>query len=210
VTSSPRPQLRGAVTLVVATLGFALALAFRDRVDPWRSTATAAAVGVAMSAWTLGPRLRRLFATTPRQILAPVGLGVALVVATHGGFQMIRLLAPDLAVTVRGLYVSIDLGDSQLALAALTAFIVLGEELVWRGVAIDVVGACRSKLAVAAISVALYVAPQLPGHVPVLIIAAAGLGSVFAAQRLATGRLIDSLITHAIWSVAVFVLWPMS
>jgi len=76
-------------------------------------------------------------------------------------------------------------------------------------VAIDVLGT-RPKLELGAMSVALYVVPQLPGHVPVLIAAAAGLGSVFAAQRLVTGRLSDALITHAIWSVAVFVVFPVS
>jgi len=209
VTFAPRTQLRGVVTLAVATIGFALALVFRERVDPWRSTAAAALVGIVMAAWTLGPRLRTLFVVTPRGALGATGLGVALVAATHGGFQLIRLVSPDLAVAVRGLYVSIDLGSSQLVLAALTAVVVLGEELVWRGVAIDVLGT-RPKLELGAMSVALYVVPQLPGHVPVLIAAAAGLGSVFAAQRLVTGRLSDALITHAIWSVAVFVVFPVS
>lgn len=200
---------RAVVTLVVSTVAFAAALTLRDLVDPWRSTAIAAVLGGALSAWTLGPRLRPLLRVTLRGVATSVLLGAALVAATHAAFALVRLAAASLAGTVRDLYVSIDLGVGRLPLALLTALIVIGEELVWRGVAVELVRD-RPRLTIAAISVALYVAPQLPGHVPVLIAAAAGLGSVFAAQRLATGRLTDSILTHAIWSVAVFVVVPVT
>jgi len=59
------------------------------------------------------------------------------------------------------------------------------------------------------ISVALYVLPQLAGGVPLLIVAATLLGALFAAQRLVSGRLTDALLTHAVWSVAVFVVVPL-
>ena len=205
----PMSRVRAAVTLGVATAAFAAALALREYVDPWRSTALAAVSGIALSGWTLGPRLRGLFAITTRGASSAVALGVALVAATHLGFALIAHASPELADTVRGLYLSIDLGASRVALALLTTVIVIGEELIWRGVAVDVAQP-RSRLAVGAISVALYVLPQLPGHVPVLIAAAAGLGVIFAAQRLATGRLTDSILTHTIWSVAVFVVFPVS
>ena len=210
MTTAAPARVRGVITLVVATVGFAVALALREQVDPWRSTAAAAMTSIVLSAWTLGPRLRGLCVITPRGALAAAALGVALVAATHGGFQLIQIASPELAVAVRRLYASVDQGASRLPLAALTTLIVLGEELVWRGVAIDVVRGHRVKLEIGGISVALYVLPQLPGHVPVLIVAATVLGSVFAAQRLVTGRLTDSLVTHAIWSVAVFVVFPVS
>ena len=205
----PPNRVRATITLGVATVAFAAALALRQYVDPWRSTALAAVSGIALSAWTLGPRLRGLFTITARGVAAAVALGALLVAATHLGFRVLGYACPALAVTVRSLYISIDLGASRLALAALTTLIVIGEELIWRGVAIDA-ARMRSKLAVGAISVALYVLPQLPGHVPVLIVAATGLGAIFAAQRLVTGRITDAILTHAIWSVAVFVVLPVS
>lgn len=206
----PRGRARGVVTIAIATVGFALALALRAHVDAWSSTAIAAVIGIALSAWTLGPRLRALLAITWRGAVAPVALGVTLVAATHAGFQLVRFASPGLAGTVRELYASIDVGASRPALALLTAIIVLGEELVWRGVAVDLVSGTRSKLVAGAISVALYVLPQLPGHVPVLILAAAALGSVFAAQRIVSGRITDAALTHAIWSISVFVVFPVS
>jgi membrane protease YdiL (CAAX protease family) len=193
----------------VATVAFAATLVLRDRVDPWRSTAVAAVLGIALSAWALGPRLWPLLAVTRRGVASSVALGAALVAATHAAFQLTRVVSPGLAATVHGLYASIAVGASRPALALLTAVIVIGEELIWRGVAVDLVRG-RRRVVSAAASVALYVLPQLPGHVPVLIAAAAGLGAVFAAQRIVTGRVTDAIVTHAIWSIAVFVVIPVS
>ena len=203
-------KTRAIITLVVATCGFAVALALRERIDPWRSTAIAAAVASALSLWTLGPRLRDLCAITPRGALAAITLGVALVAATHVAFRIALVASPDLALTIRDLYASIEVGAHRLTLVALTAVVVIGEELVWRGVAIELLAGPRPPLHVAATSVALYAVPQLAGHVPLLIVAAFGLGSLFAAQRLVTGRLVDPLLTHAIWSIAVFVVLPLA
>jgi membrane protease YdiL (CAAX protease family) len=209
MTARSAHPARGIITLAVSTIGFAAALVLRNQLDPWRTTALAALVGSLLSAWTLGPRLRGLLAVTSRGLLSAVAFGVALVAATHAGFALVRLAAPAFATTISGLYLSIDVGASRLALAALTTLIVIGEELVWRGVAVDLANH-RAKLTTGAISVALYALPQLPGHVTVLIIAATGLGAVLAAQRLRTGRLTDSIVTHAIWSIAVFVVFPVS
>ena len=55
----------------------------------------------------------------------------------------------------------------------------------------------------------LYVLPQLAGGVPLLIVAATLLGALFATQRLVTGRLVDPLLTHVVWSVSVFVVVPL-
>ncbi|HEY0195785.1 MAG TPA: CPBP family intramembrane glutamic endopeptidase [Kofleriaceae bacterium] len=206
-----RTRVRGIITLAFATVSFAASLALRDRFDPWRSTALAAVVGMALSAWTLGPRLRPLFAVSRRGVVFAAVLGVALVAATHAGFAVIRLISPELGRTVRGLYSSIDVGDSPALLALLATFVVIGEELIWRGVAVAIARSpSPSRVAIGALSVGLYVLPQLPGHVPVLIAAATGLGAIFAAQRLVTGRLTDPIITHAIWSTCVFVLLPVS
>ena len=203
-------KTRAIVTLVVATGGFALALALRERIDPWRATALAAAVAIALSVWTLGPRLRELCAITPRGALGAIAVGVALVAATHVAFRIVLVASPDLAITIRDLYASIEVGAPRLTLVGLTTVVVIGEELVWRGVAIEVLAGRRPPLHVAAISVALYVLPQLAGAAPLLIVAAFGLGSLFAAQRLITGRLADPLLTHAIWSIAVFVVLPLA
>ena len=73
----------------------------------------------------------------------------------------------------------------------LTAIVVAGEEIVWRGVAVDLASNAGSRITIGAISGSLYVVRQLVGGVPLLIVAATLLGSLLAAQRLVTGRLAD-------------------
>ena len=209
MTEAAPARLRAAITLVVATISFALALALRARFDPWQSTALAAVISIALALWTLGPRRHALFAVTWRGALGAAVLGIVLVVATHAAFWIAERASPDLARSVRTLYTSVDVGASRFTLGLLTAVVVLGEELVWRGVAIELATG-RSKAAAGMISVALYVLPQLVAGVPLLIVAATALGALFAAQRLVTGRLIEPLITHAVWSIAVFVVVPLA
>ncbi len=209
VMPGPRHRLKAVIALTVATIGFSLALAPRERLDPWRATAVAAMLSGGLAWWAVGARLRSLFEVTTRSALTSILLGGGLVAATHGVYQVASAFAPELAGSVSALYASIDVGGSRLVLVLLTSIVVLGEELIWRGVAIDVMTSAGSRVAIGSLSVALYVLPQLAGGEPLLVIAAAVLGGVFAAQRLITGRLTDSLLTHAVWSIAVFVAVPL-
>ena len=183
VVEQPGSRLRAAAVVVIATIGFSTALALRARLDPWRSTAIVALLSSGLAWWALGHRTRALFAVTARSALTAIALGVVLVAATHGAYRIASGVSPDLAGSVRALYASIDVEASRFVLALFTVIVVLGEELIWRGVALDLVTTERSKVAIGTISVALYVVPQLVGGVPLLIVAATLLGALFAAQR---------------------------
>jgi len=201
-------RARSLVTLVVATVGFALALALRTRFDPWRSTALAAIVSAGLSLWALRGRSPDLWKVTARGIASAVALGGVLVAATHAAFHLGASWSPSLARSVHALYASVDVGANRLALVALTTVVVIGEELVWRGVAMGLVDA-RSPVVIGTISVALYLLPQLVVGVPLLMVAAVGLGTVLAVQRLRSGRLVDPVLTHLIWSGSIFVFLPL-
>lgn len=205
----PPSSVRGVTTLVVATLAFTIALALRERVDPWRATAIAALASGGLAWWALGGRAGDLLRATPRGAIVAIVTGGLLAAVTHLAYGAATVASPDLARSVSALYASIDVSTSPLALALLTAIVVLAEELVWRGVAVELIRGRATTRVVGALSVALYVLPQLGGGEPLLIAAAAVLGSLFALQRLITGRLVAPLLTHAIWSVAIFVVWPL-
>lgn len=199
---------RAAVAVAVTTAGFAVSLALRDRLDPWISTAAVGVVGIGLATWTLGPRIRELLASSWRTAAAAAGLGILLVVATHAVYRGVASLSPQLADEVRTLYGSITAGYGRLPLVGLTLVVVLAEELVWRGVAIELIAADRRVLA-GATSVVLYALPQALAGAWLLVLAAVGLGALFAAQRLVTGRITDGFITHAVWSLAIFVVFPL-
>jgi len=203
-------RLRGVVAVALATIGFSIALILRERLDPWRTTAIAAVASGAVAWWALGARARPLLRTTAPGALIAVALGGLLVAATHGAYHVASAASPELERSVRALYASIEVDASRGALVLLTAIVVLAEELVWRGVAIELVGSLGAKVPIASISVALYVLPQLGTGEPLLLAAALMLGSLFAAQRLITGRLVDPLLTHVVWSAAIFVVVPLA
>jgi hypothetical protein len=184
------------------------ALALREQLDPWRSTAAAALVGIVLSVWTLGPRLRAVH----RDLAWPACRGRARRRPRHHDPRWLRA-GPGRRPRVRG-HDRRPLPQHRRRREPARARRAHHADRDRRGAGLarrrGRPGDPRAKLATAAISVALYVLPQLPGHVPVLIAAATGLGAVFTAQRLRTGRLTDSIVTHAIWSVAVFVVFPVS
>ncbi|MEO7327765.1 MAG: CPBP family glutamic-type intramembrane protease, partial [Minicystis sp.] len=187
------------------TVAFGTALSLRAHLDPWLATAAAAALATAAAALALGrARLAALFARDAREAAGAALLGIVLVGATHLAF---RLVPASLAHHVAGLYASIDVATPRAARAALTLAVVVAEELVWRGCALALASAPRP--ASAALAVALYALPQLAGGEWLLLVAAVALGALFTAQRLRSGGLLAPLITHAIWSIAIFVLLPL-
>jgi membrane protease YdiL (CAAX protease family) len=205
VTASRRPAL---VAVVLATAMFALALGLRARIDPFVSTAFAASVTIPLSMWALGrARLTRLFDTTRQEVVVAIVIGVGLVLATHAVYAVMPFAVRH---EVRVLYRSIEGDLPRVALAAITGAVVIAEELVWRGAALELrIPRVTSRVAAAGLAVLLYVVPQLAGGAWLLVLAALGLGTLFTWQRVASGSLVRPLVTHAIWSISIFVLVPL-
>ena len=202
---APVERARGMGVVFVAIALFAATIALRLRVDPWLTTAGAGAIAIALSVWTLGRvHLAKLFSAQTRHVLYAILAGIALVIATHAAYRLLPF------TEVYGLYGSIAGGHPRWLLALITFGVVVAEELVWRGVALELVKPRRLTRIGAPLAVALYVAPQLIGGVWLLMLAALGLGIVFTYQRIATRSLTPPIITHAIWSVAIFVVVPLA
>ncbi len=198
---------RAVVAVGVSTAGFAIALALREVIDPWLSTAASALVGILLSAWALGPRLRSLLAITGRGLAVAAAIGIGLVVATHAAYRVTDSVWPTVTDHVRVLYATIAVGHARLPLVGLTLVVVIAEELIWRGAALELFPAKRARFAVA--TVMLYALPQALAAAWLLVAAALGVGSLFLVQRMITGRLTDSIVTHAVWSIAIFVVVPL-
>jgi uncharacterized protein len=200
-----RVNVRAAVAIALSTASFAVALALRDRVDPWVVTAGAGLAGIALSSWA-GVCLHAVVPVNVRSAVRATALGLALVAGTHAGYRIAIGCVPVLEVEVQQLYASIAVDYWRLALVPLTLVVVVAEELVWRGAALELVPARYAWAG----AVCLYALPQVLAGVWLLAVAAVGLGALLTAQRLRTGGLAEPAITHAVWSIAIFIVVPLA
>lgn len=207
---SPERTALATASLAVGIALFGITMATRDAVNPWLSNAAVALVVGSVAAVLLGPRLRTLFAFRPGPVLVAAALGAVMVGLTHLGYRIAAAASPALGQTVEGLYGDISDAPNRAVTVGLVIAIVVTEELLWRGLAVELLGRRASPAWIAAAAVALYALPQIIGGSAILVCAAVVLGLVFTIQRLITARLTEPVVTHAIWGVSVFALVPVT
>lgn len=200
----------GLVVLAVATVLFGLAIAFRNSFSPWLSNLLASVICIGLALIVLRDSVHELFTFQRKSMLFSAGLGIALVVATHVGYQGVLLLWPEFRSVVEALYFDIRQTSIPAAgIAAIILVVVTAEELVWRGVAFEFLEGWASKAGIVVGSTMLYAVPLLIGGSWLLLCAALSLGFCCALQRATSGRLTESFTTHGIWSLGMFCLVPL-
>lgn len=198
------------VALALATVLFGLAIAARNSFSPWYSNLFVSVICIGLALFVLRDSLHSLFSFQRKGMLFSAGLGIAMVVATHIGYQGVLLLWPEFRSVVEALYSDIRQTSIPAAgIAAIILVVVAAEELVWRGVAFELLEGWASKAGVLVGSTMLYAMPQLIGGSWLLLCAALSLGFAWALQRSTSGRLTESFTTHGIWSVGIFCLVPL-
>lgn len=203
---------RFAAIVVVAGIGmFGAAIAARGQLNPWWTNAGVAAVVLLASASILRGRLASLVELRWRSLFGAVLLGAAMVAATHLCFSVTTRLLPGLEHTVVTLYEEIGAqSPGPIVSVILIVVVVLAEEALWRGLAVELFIAPLGKARTGVIAVLLYAVPQLIGGDWVLLAAALGAGTIFTIQRLTSDNLLIPIATHAIWSACIFSLLPLT
>jgi len=200
----------GLLVLAVATVLFGLAIALRNSFSPWLSNLFTSVVCIGLALFVLRDNVHDLFTFQRKSMLFSAGLGIAMVVVTHIGYQGVLLIWPEFRSVVEGLYSDIRQTSIPTAgIAAIILVVVAAEELVWRGVAFEFLEGWASKAGIVVGSTMLYAMPQLIGGSWLLLCAALSLGFCCALQRATSGRLTESFTTHGIWSVGMFCLVPL-
>jgi hypothetical protein len=200
--------------VALATLCFAAALLAKGELNVWAVTAGAAVLSLAAAFAADRRRLAALLVPRRRDAVLGLAAGAALVLATHLLYGLAARLLPDLQAVVRQLYAELEAPPGPLAALPITAVVVLAEEVVWRGLLVDELlarlgTAPQRRTALLAAATLLYAVPHLVAGIPVLLLAALALGAVWTTLRLATGGLGAPLLSHLVWSAAVFALWPL-
>ncbi len=200
-----RRRIVVALTIVIgATL---LGLSFSTRQgDP-----TFYVLTVALAAtWVLGSiasgplHLGHIFlgGTLRRPIITPILVGLILAGVFIVGSLIIRLI-PPLAVFTRDVLGYAQAGNLVLV-AAITLINGIAEEMFFRGALFAAIGVRHPVL----ISTVLYALATVAGGNPVLVFAAAILGTVVGLQRRAGGGILAPMLTHITWSMSMLLLLP--
>jgi membrane protease YdiL (CAAX protease family) len=164
------------------------------------------------------PGTRRLLRPSVGSLMLGLLGGVAMIGATHGLYRAIVPLFPDLPGATRELYGLLNAGGyGRPALGALVALLSLCEELVWRGRPLSQPEAesgaraidRRAGVRVAAVALLYGVASLASGSL-LLGLVATCCGLAWGLLRVAGRSLWPAVLSHAVWDLAVLVVWPLA
>ena len=165
------------------------------------------ALGVAILVFDRAASLR-LLRPSVRLVLVGVAVGWSMAAATYLLYPVVARVLPFIPTDTARLYASFRAPPLVIAALALLP-VILGEELVWRGVVqtalVRRLGPWRG-VTVAALAYALAHAPL---GSPVLVVVALSCGMAWGALRSASASLVPSLLAHLVWDVLVFLWLPL-
>jgi membrane protease YdiL (CAAX protease family) len=194
----------------VCILGWAIGAALTPRVG--------VAAGIGTTSLALGAASLRLAPGTLRPLLRlswqHVGwgfvAGLLMLGVTYAAYPPLAAASPALAIQARALYAILGAAQPRWVTAAFLPFIIVAEELIWRGV---VFAALRERLPVAAtvlLGAALYAAGHAPIGSGLLIALCLACGLSWSAVRAWSGSLVPVLVCHLLWDMFVFILRPLA
>ena len=160
--------------------------------------------------WTLGSLLSGPLhlghilrgGTLRRPIITPIVAGLLLAALFVLGAFVIRTI-PALASLTEDVLGYARLGNLWIILV-ITVVNGIAEELFFRGSLFAAIGAWHPVL----ISTALYALATVAGGNPVLVFAAALLGTVVGLERRASGGILAPILTHITWSLSMLLVLP--
>ena len=199
----------GAV-LALCVLAFCVAMGLREYVNIWLGTGGAAVTALLLLHRFPGANGPAPWNATRRSVLIGIGTGLAMSLATWALYPLSAQLIPAIETEVTKLYALLRQAPGPVAAFPLLALVVLAEERVWRGLAIDVFGQPQPGLWAVVMSGIVYTFPQIAFRSPLLVAVALACGLVWGALRVRTRGLAAPLIAHLVWDLLVFVLFPVA
>jgi hypothetical protein len=119
-------------------------------------------------------------------------------------------LWPGIAPRIAILYGDLQVFPGPAAGALVLLVAVVAEELVWRGLLVELLTPRLGPGWTCAAVSALYALPQVAAQTGVLVAVAFACGVVWTALRLAARNLVVPLVSHLVWSLVIFVLAPVA
>ncbi len=174
----------------------------------WFSVGTIS-IALGLTAALVAPEtLRAEFRTNGRLVMLGVVGGLLMIAATYTLYPLARWLVPSVVTQSAALYATFG-GAAGPKVWVLLPLVVLGEEIVWRGVVqrplLLALGPIYGTLAAAGI----YSLSVLAVGSWLLIGIAVGCGLYWSILRTYSRSLVPVLIAHLSWDICVFVLFPL-
>ncbi len=198
------------VVLVLCVSAFCLAMGLREVVNIWLGTGTAALVSVLLLRFAKTRSAASLWEPRVDSFVWGLGVGIAMSIATWLLYPISGELVPAIGAEVPKLYALLRQPPGPVGAFPVLVLVVTAEELVWRGLAIDVLRETGTKLRPALLSALIYMLPQVAFRSPLLVFVAFACGLIWGLLRVRTRGLIAPLVAHLTWDVLVFVLFPVA
>jgi len=196
--------------LVLCVLAFCLAMGLRETVNIWLGTGTSALVSVLLLRLAKTGSAASLRELRPAAIVSGLAVGIAMSVGTWVLYPISAELVPAIEAEVPKLYALLRQPPGPVGAFPVLVLVVTAEELVWRGLAIDVLRETGTSVRPALLSALIYMLPQVAFRSPLLVFVAFVCGLVWGLLRIRTNGLLAPLIAHLTWDVLVFVLFPVA
>jgi membrane protease YdiL (CAAX protease family) len=168
---------------------------------------TAVTLGVAVLVFDR-PAASRLLQPSPRLVLLGAAAGGVMAAATYLLYPVLARLAPFIATDTARLYAAFRPSSLLIASVALGP-VVLGEELVWRGVVQAALVRSLGPWGGVTLAAAAYALAHAPLGSPVLVNVALMCGLFWGALRATTSSLVPTLVAHLVWDVLVLLWLPL-
>jgi membrane protease YdiL (CAAX protease family) len=156
---------------------------------------------------------RRLLRPDARLLAVGAAGGALMAAFTFALYRPLSGAVPGLAPATRELYGMLTgVGYGPATIGALVLVVSACEEIVWRGRTLEAPAAHPGGRAAgrAAVIALLYGAAHLPSGSILLALVAAPCGLAWGLLRVAGGSLWPAIVTHAIWDLAILVVWPLA
>jgi uncharacterized protein len=193
---------RLALALVAVWLAAALVAPL---VGIWWAVGGAAIVLGGAVAWVAGSSLRPLLTPAPRLVALGLIAGAATVAASYALYPLLVRLAPWATLEAELLYAAFR-APSLLVASVVLVPVIVGEELVWRGVVQGTLSRRLGPWGAAWTAGALYALVSVAIGSPLLALVSLAMGLVWGLLRAWTGSLVPTLVAHLVWN-AVVLLW---
>ncbi|MDH4282357.1 MAG: CPBP family intramembrane metalloprotease [Myxococcales bacterium] len=205
--SDPRPKR---IALALCIGAFCIAMGLREEVNIWVGTSAAATASIVLLIAVRAIDRTKIAWPSLRSLALGTGVGIAMSLGTWWLYPLSITLFPPIGEEVAALYALLRQPPGPIQAFPLLLLVVSAEELVWRGLAIDMFSETVGSTRAVVVSALLYVLPQVAFRSPLLMIVALLCGIVWGMLRVGSKGLAAPFAAHVIWDLLVFVIHPVA